>query len=199
MPSSLNNVYALVLAAGASSRMGSAKQLLPWQGKTLLEQALSTAQQLLAERVIVILGANAELIQNQINLDGTSSVINHDWQLGMAGSLQLGIKSLPADCQAILILLCDQPLITSQHLQQLLQIWLSHPQQIVASAYAQGLGVPVIFPAHYFTKLQVLTGDQGAKRLLRDYAAQVISVEIPQAALDIDRIEDYQRLLDTLR
>jgi molybdenum cofactor cytidylyltransferase len=195
MNTCLDRVYAIILAAGASSRLGSPKQLVPWQNLTLLEHALHNAQSLLPGRVSVVLGAHADSIQASIDLSEVTIVNNPDWQAGMASSICAGIQALPASAEATLILLCDQPLVTRAHLQQLLNVWASKPNQIVASAYHQARGVPALFPASYFGHLLKLTGDHGAKALLQQFSAQVTAVALPEAELDIDCAADVARLI----
>jgi len=197
MPASRAEVYAVILAAGASHRLGRPKQLLPWQGKTLLEHASATLQSVFADRVMVVLGADAELIAASVELGDATTVINHDWQQGMSASIRLGLTALPPSAAAALLVLCDQPLITSSHYQNLLQSWQANPEQIIASQYHGDLGVPALFPRAFFSALQNLTGDRGAKPLLREHAQQVQAIGLDQAELDIDTDEDFRRLLET--
>lgn len=195
MSANPNEVYAIILAAGASKRLGRPKQLLPWQGKTLLEHAIATLQSEFADRVLVVLGAEAELIASNVEVGGVKTVINLDWQQGMSGSIRLGLSALPTSAQAALLVLCDQPLIAASHYQSLLQSWQANPEQIIASRYNDNLGVPAVFPRQFFPALQNLTGDRGAKPLLREYAKQLLAIGLDQAAVDIDTNEDFQRLL----
>jgi molybdenum cofactor cytidylyltransferase len=195
MSASPNEVYAVILAAGASRRLGSPKQLLPWQGKTLLEHAIANLQSVFADRVLVVLGAEAELIVSSIELGGVKTVINPDWQQGMSGSIRLGLSALPTTAKAALLVLCDQPLITASHYQSLLQSWQANPEQIIASRYHDNIGVPALFPRPFFPALQNLTGDRGAKPLLQSHAERVLTIPLAHAALDIDTDEDFRRLL----
>jgi molybdenum cofactor cytidylyltransferase len=190
-----NHVYAIVLAAGASTRLGSPKQLLTWGNHSLLEHAILNARAIFQDRVIVVLGANNEAIQTAVNLDSVTTVINADWQQGMATSIQAGIHALPASATAALIVLCDQPLINTHHLQNLLNHWQKSPSQIVASKYHQSVGVPALFPAEFFEQLLMLKGDKGAKSLLLKYEANLLTVPMPEAELDIDSKGDFDYLL----
>jgi molybdenum cofactor cytidylyltransferase len=105
MNASIDNVYVILLAAGASRRMGKSKQLLEWQNQPLLELAIQNARSLLNDRVIVILGAHAESIQTAVNLDSVTAIVNSDWQEGVASSIRAGTQALPASTAAALILL----------------------------------------------------------------------------------------------
>jgi molybdenum cofactor cytidylyltransferase len=190
----LENVYALILAAGNSVRMGRPKQLLRWQGSTLLERAIDSASRVLPERVIVILGAHAESIHSAINFDSVKTVRNPDWQEGLASSIRAGIEALPASAEAVLILLCDQPMVDAAHLTALLSSWQSEPGRIIASQYDLSSGVPVLFPAAFFHRLQALSGDKGAKPLLAEFDACVLKIPFAGAELDIDTPTDFEQL-----
>lgn len=194
MPDDFQHVYALILAAGGSTRMGRPKQLLRWQGRTLLDQAIDSACQILPGRVIVVLGAHAGLIREAINLDSVKMVRNPDWENGIASSIRLGIDTLPASSEAVLIMLCDQPLVDSAHLKALLSSWQSEPGRIVASQYSLSCGVPALFPAAYFERLRSLTGDKGAKPLLAEFDPRVLKIPFAAAALDIDTPDDFEQL-----
>jgi molybdenum cofactor cytidylyltransferase len=194
MLAAINNVHAIILAAGASSRMGSPKQLLIWQDRPLLAHAIDSARSVLAERIVVVLGANAEAIKAAVDLNGISVVLNPDWADGMAGSIRAGIQALPTTASAVLLMLCDQPLIGAAHLQNLLQVWQHAPERIVVSQYAESFGVPAVFPATFFAQLAGLSGDRGAKPLLMQYLETLVKVPLPEAALDIDTQSDFQRL-----
>ncbi|WP_020481316.1 nucleotidyltransferase family protein [Methylomonas sp. MK1] len=194
MLAAIDNVHAIILAAGASSRMGSPKQLLIWQDRPLLAHALTNAQSVLADRVVVVLGANAEAIKAAVDLDGISVALNPDWADGMAGSIRAGIEALPATAGAVLLMLCDQPLINAAHLQNLLRAWQQAPECIVASQYAESFGVPAVFPAEFFQQLASLTGDRGAKSLLAKLDSHLVKIPLPEAELDIDNSEDYSYL-----
>jgi molybdenum cofactor cytidylyltransferase len=195
MNASIDNVYAIILAAGASSRMGSPKQLLEWRDRSLLEHAVLNARSILDERIIVVLGAHSEPIQAVIDLDGVTSIVNPDWQEGMASSIRAGINALPASATAALILLCDQPLINAKHIQNLLNGWQRAPTRIVASQYHHSVGVPALFPAEFFEHLLTLKGDRGAKPLLMKFEKSLLKIPLPEAELDIDSAGDFDHLV----
>lgn len=194
MNASIDNVYAIILAAGASSRLGQPKQLLEWRDQSLLEHAIQTTRCLLKDRVFVVLGAHAELIRSAFNLDNVTLVFNPDWQEGIASSIRAGIQSLPASTSAALILLCDQPLISAEHIQALLTGWQNEPTHMIASQYNHAIGVPALFPAEFFEPLLELRGDQGAKRLLMNKSSRLLKIPLPEAKLDIDTIGDFNYL-----
>jgi molybdenum cofactor cytidylyltransferase len=174
--------------------LGQAKQLLEWQNRTLLEHALINAGVVFNDRLLVVLGAEAELIQSTINLAGATVIMNSDWQTGMASSIRAAIQALPNSAKAVMLMLCDQPLITDVQLQSLVSAWQATPEQIIASEYHQSIGVPAIFPASYFDQLLGLEGDKGAKSLLIKHQADLIRISLPEAEFDIDTLADFQHL-----
>lgn len=194
MNASNANVFAIILAAGSSSRLGSPKQLLAWRNASLLEHAVSNARTVLYQCVIVVLGAHADAIHSAVDLDGLTVVVNPDWQEGMASSIRAGVRALPASASAALILLCDQPLVNASHLRKLLEAWEAEPNHIVASEYRQSVGVPALFPAEFFDELSALNGDRGAKLLLLKFDDRLLKIPLPEAELDIDNAEDVARL-----
>lgn len=197
MNASSANVYAVILAAGASRRLGKPKQLLEWRDRTLLEHAIQNARPLLNERIIVVLGAHAQAIQSAVQPSGIHMIVNPNWQEGIASSIRTGIGALPASASAALILLCDQPLINTGHLQSLLIRWQNEPTCIVASHYFDSVGVPALFPAHFFGPLLELEGDRGAKHLLQKFSSGLRKIPLPEAELDIDSASDFDHLTGT--
>lgn len=191
-PAALDNIYAIILAAGNSSRFGSPKQLLKLDTRTMLQNTILLAQSILPERVIVILGAEASTIMATLSEDSLRIIENPDWQQGMSSSIRTGVGALPSSCAAALILLCDQPLLNQNSIALLLNTWRKNPEQIVVSRYHDTFGVPAIFPAKYFTSLLALAGDKGAKHLLMQHQDHMLTVPVPEAAADIDTPQDLE-------
>ena len=198
------NIAVVLLAAGASRRLGQPKQLLPYQGTTLLRHAADMACGLATSPpapspgrsyfagkggVIVVLGAHAEQIAPALEGLPVTIVIAEDWQEGMAASLRAGIRAV-SDAEAGLVMLCDQPLVTTELLQALLQEW--EPGSIVASDYGEALGPPCVFGRPYFPELLTLTGDSGARKLLQKYPCRTVA--FPGGRTDVDTREDASRL-----
>jgi CTP:molybdopterin cytidylyltransferase MocA len=180
-------IAAVVLAAGASTRLGEAKQLLMLGGETLLERAVRTAREAGCTPVVVVLGAAHLEILARGQPEDAVPVINDEWKEGMASSIRLGVRTLgfiAQDAEGVLLMTCDQPAVTPEHLNLLM-----HGQEVRASRYAGRNGVPSYFPKRYFNELMELTGDAGARALL----AQADAENLSHGELDIDTKEDLAR------
>jgi molybdenum cofactor cytidylyltransferase len=188
----------IILAAGSSSRFGSPKQNLVYQGKTLLQRAIQTAlTSACCDCAVVVLGANEGEIRPNISDQQVNIIYNPDWQEGMASSIRLGIAQLlylePLVTSAILML-CDQPFVDPLLLYQLTERKTENDSGIVACEYKNTLGVPALFDKKYFFQLMKLTGSEGAKTVINAYPDDVMSVPFSLGAIDIDTIEDFERL-----
>jgi molybdenum cofactor cytidylyltransferase len=176
----------IVLAAGGSSRLGSPKQLIIYRGSSLIEHAVAAALACGAIEVIVVLGAFAEEIRSEIKSTAVRLIRNYDWKTGMAGSIQTGVSALPKGIDAAILMTCDQPNITASHLREL---GLSEAP-IAASSYDGILGVPAAFSRAFFPTLMTLTGDAGAREIIREPGADVQTIAFEGAKWDIDAPED---------
>ncbi len=167
---------AVILAAGASTRLGEPKQLVVLAGETLLERAVRIARDAGCRPVVAVLGAEAARIQERCALSGAEVLVNEAWPEGMASSIRVGVGALGGGDGALLMT-CDQPAVTAEHLRALIA-----NGEVTASAYSGRRGVPAYFPAASFPALLELRGDAGARELLRSAAA----VELPGGELDVD-------------
>lgn len=187
-------VHVIVLAAGASTRFGSPKQLVRLNGRPLLHRAVSRAVAVAGQSVTVVLGANAAALAPLLRHTPATVVINRDWAEGMASSVRVGVGRVPAAADAALLMLADQPAVTAEDLRRLIGTWRRQPQCIVAAHYSGTVGVPAIFPREDFSALCALRGEAGARALLRRGGARVVRVALPSAAIDIDTPEDLLKL-----
>jgi molybdenum cofactor cytidylyltransferase len=183
-------LHAIVLAAGASTRFGSAKQLARVAGRPLLHTAVARATEVAGSAVVVVLGARAAELAPLLTHSPASVVINHDWREGMASSIRAGVARLPATCTAVLLMVVDQAAVTAEDLKRLAGTWRRQPDYIVAARYGMTTGVPAIFPRTVFSDLALLRGDVGARVLLRRNPDRVVRVPMARAAIDIDTPED---------
>jgi molybdenum cofactor cytidylyltransferase len=184
----------VILAAGASTRLGQAKQLIEVGGETLLRRTARLALEAGCVPVVAVLGFEAERMRAK--LDGLSVVVavNPDWQAGMGTSLRCGVSALPSTLTDVLLLVCDQPRLTAEHLRALLAQHVAGGLVITASQYAGRDGVPAVFAAAVVPELLQCEGDRGAREVIRRNSARVQAVEWPDGAVDVDRPEDLEGL-----
>jgi len=185
----------LILAAGNSTRMGTAKQLLPYKNTTLLGYTIEQAKQSRANATFCVLGASAEPIKKSIENYESEIILNPNFNDGLSSSIVAGINEIKnKGFNSVLIILADQPNVNSNYLDELLKTSQQNPLKITASNYNSKIGVPAIFPKNYFNQLLKLEGDKGAKNILNNNKADII--KMPSFNLtDIDTKEDYQNLI----
>jgi molybdenum cofactor cytidylyltransferase len=192
-------IGAIILAAGASIRMGAVKQLLPWKNSTLLEYSIQQLSESDVNQLVVVLGANEKVIRENSNLQCTDVVVNPEWEKGMATSIATGLGHLlkkTPDMQAVLIALVDQPLLDFNYYNKLIQKKLVVVSEIVCSAYFDQLGVPAVFGREYFDNLLNLEGSKGARALLREGNVKVATIDAGDLAVDLDTKESYNRIYE---
>ena len=198
-PDSSGPVALVLLAAGASSRMGQPKQLLPYHGRTLLRHAAETAVATGCTPIVLVTGALHDELLPEIAGLPIQPVHNPDWETGMASSIRAGLAAVAAARpRAVLIMLTDQPLATPALLRQLMAQQQATQVPIVAAAYGDTLGVPAVFDRRVFDDLRQLQGAQGAGRLIAQLGAAVGRVAFPGGLLDVDTPEQYAALLQVL-
>ncbi len=188
-------VAAMVLAAGESRRFGSPKQLLPWGETTLLEHVVNVALKSTVEKTIVVLGHRAEQFSGLLQGRPLQVVINEEWRGGLSTSVKAGLRALPANCDACLFLLADQPNVTSQLVDSVLRRYRRTLAPIVAPVHRGRRGNPVLFSRRLFPELLETEGDQGGRELILRHRDQMELVEVGEEDifLDIDTIDDYRR------
>jgi CTP:molybdopterin cytidylyltransferase MocA len=181
----------LLLAAGGSERLGKPKQLIQFDGETLL---CRTANLLLTQLsdLVVVTGASAPVVREQLQNSGVRIEHNEQWQAGMGGSIAAGMRAVSDELNGVLIMLCDQWRIDRDDLQALIQAWRKEPETIAVASWEGNLGPPVIFPGHLFDKLRQMSGPRGAKSLV-EQQSRICRVEIPNAQFDLDTDEDLAR------
>ena len=188
----------IILDAGASSRLGAPKQLLQYDGKTLIRRTAEIALSLHTANVIVVTGANSSLVVGEIEDLPLTIAVNENWQSGMGSSIKTGTRKLlevAPEIRAVLVLLCDQPLVTPETVQRLMRQYEKTAQWIIAAQYQNTTGVPALFARELCDELLSLTAEAGAKSLIKKYAASKLAViDAPEAAFDIDTRQDYARL-----
>ncbi|HEX5689734.1 MAG TPA: molybdenum cofactor cytidylyltransferase [Roseiflexaceae bacterium] len=189
-------IAAIILAAGAASRMGQPKQLLDWHGKPLVRRAAETAGAANCDPVLVVVGAARDAVVAA--LDGLPLLIveNPDYAAGQSTSLRAGVAALGPETEAVLVLLGDQPFVTPAIVEQIVDTWRNTGASIVAPVYGGQRGNPVLFARAVFPELLAIEGDQGARAILAADRSRVALVHFddPRPLADIDTPEDYRRL-----
>jgi molybdenum cofactor cytidylyltransferase len=197
-------IAVVILAAGGSKRMGGKpKQLLTYQGRSLLRHAAETALESHCRPILAVLGSQAERLRPEMNGLDAQAVVCKDWTLGMGASIRSGIEAIgvlpEVSMSGVIITLCDQPLLTAAHLGQIAALAQAMPGKIVATDYSDDLGVPAFFPRLLFPDLQNMPKEAGAKKIIQRHRDDCLSIPFSDAALDIDTSDDYSRLLSQTR
>ncbi|HTB24041.1 MAG TPA: nucleotidyltransferase family protein [Puia sp.] len=192
----------IILAAGNSSRMGEPKQLMMYNNKTFLQHIIAESKNALLDPVICVTGYESDLISESISGMEVSIVYNEYWSEGMGSGISAGIKQLLlSDVDSVILTVSDQPYVTSDLFGTMLKMKVRSGKRIVACSYAGTLGTPVLFSKEYFNQLKSLSGNQGAKNIVKLNLPDVCSVEFEKGEIDIDTKEDYKNLIsenDTL-
>lgn len=194
----MRTIAAIILAAGGSIRLGRAKQLLSHEGRTLIRRAVQSAIGAGCAPVIVVLGAELEGLAREIeDLPPAQIAQNPDWERGLGTSIRKGVAELSrlqSAASAVVLMVCDQPFVTSAVIAALITAHAQTAKPIIASAYARTLGVPALFDCSYFPQLAVLPDERGAKQIISSHLGDVARVPFPQGAIDVDTAADYVRL-----
>jgi molybdenum cofactor cytidylyltransferase len=193
-----SSIAIIILAAGASTRMGKPKQLLEYNGRSLIQHAVEVATASGCHPIIVILGANAERIKPEIATLSVETIENLFWQQGMSTSIRKGIETLNKNnskAEAAILMLCDQPFVSPDLIEQLIKVYRTTCAPIVASEYDRILGVPALFDRTLFSQLTTLSNDVGARQIIKKYSQQVAKVSFPEGIIDIDTPQDYSNAI----
>ncbi|MEO0510977.1 MAG: nucleotidyltransferase family protein [Verrucomicrobiota bacterium] len=195
-------IGAVVLAAGASRRLGEPKQLVEFESKTLLSRTIEVVNNAMIGPIVVVTGFAHDRISPMVETASDSgritTIYNQNWNEGMGSSLSLGVRFLlekAPDLEALVISVCDQPFINEELLERMIELFHTKPSSPVASTYGDSIGTPALFPRSYYCSLINIRGDRGAKALLTDPKAETTLIPFPKGATDIDTPEDYHSLL----
>ncbi len=195
-----DSIGVILLAAGAGARLGEPKQLLKFQGETLLRRQAKIALAA-SVRAVVTLGSRIEILRKEVEDLPIEIVENKNWETGMSGSIRVGLEKLIDDerLKAVIVMVCDQPFVNETLLEKLIAGFQETDAPIVACAYQNALGVPALFHRKLFPELLALDEQTGAKSLLRKYAAQAETIAFPEGAFDVDTQADYENLIKKIR
>jgi len=196
----MRSVGLMILAAGGSTRLGRPKQLLEYQGRSLIVRAAQAALSSSCTPIAVVLGAYAQAIEREVCQLPVQVVENPDWRQGMGTSIKMGLHALAEagggkfpDTDGVMITLGDQPSVTGSLLDEMAEAFDMYGG-IIASAYCNTLGAPVIFDRAFYSELASLAPGQGAKRVIDRHPEAVHAVDFPGGVIDIDTEEDYEQL-----
>jgi molybdenum cofactor cytidylyltransferase len=184
------SLHAAILAAGASTRFGSAKQLVRLGGTPVLHQAIANAALVAGHSVTVVLGAHAREIGPALRQSSAAVAVNRDWEEGLSSSIRTAVHSMPSGCDGLMLVLADQVAVTGDDLKRLYAGWRRHPVLIVAALYGGAPGLPAIFPRWALTDLLQLRGDRDPRLVIRRNIDRVVRVPMQNAAMDLDTPED---------
>lgn len=191
-------IWAVVLAAGESRRMGTQKLLLPFGGTTVIEAIVRAALDSEADGTIVVLGADRERVRGLLKSYPLVFAVNQDYRLGMLSSIQAGFRALPNDAEAAVIMLGDQPAVPARVLDALIRAYRERRLGIAVPVHAGKRGHPVLVGAKYKDEVLGLDPAIGLRQLLRAHPEDVLEVAVPDEAVleDIDRPGDYRKEAD---
>lgn len=191
----------VILAAGSSTRLGQPKQLLEFQGTSLIQRITQIAVDAVTKPVVVILGANCNLVHTQLTHLPVHIVYNPDWPQGMTSSIRKGLMAMlyySPDTEGVIFAVCDQPYITPDLFLEMISVGNKSQKPIVACLYNSVAGTPVLFKKEYFDVLLALKDNEGARKILQSHPESVESVPFPLGIFDVDTMQDYDALQNKL-
>jgi molybdenum cofactor cytidylyltransferase len=194
---SKDHIGAVILAAGESSRFGGPKQLVEFRGKSLIRRITDSAMEAGCSPIVVVIGSDGEKVFRELEGTNVTNIENEIWQQGMGSSIRAGIRHLvdnARDIDAAILLVCDQPAVDAQAIVRLIRLRETTKKDIIASSYANTLGVPALFARSLFFELLSLGDRAGAKSIILRNRERVAQVPFPEGKIDIDSWSDYEIL-----
>jgi molybdenum cofactor cytidylyltransferase len=191
------NIGAVILAAGESSRLGHPKQLLQFRGKTMVRRIVDAAGAAGCSPIVVVVGSDKEKVAREAEQTNAVTVENVHWNNGMGTSIRAAMRHLVGiapNMEAVVLLVCDQPLVDSRTIEQLIALGEKTNKAIVASGYAGTLGVPALFDRSCMEELLTIDDGSGAKRIIFSNHDRVAEFPFLEGKIDIDTAADYERL-----
>ena len=193
---------AVILAAGSSTRMGQSKQLLKIKGESLIRRIIKTVIDSGFDQVLVVLGSDQQTHHQEIADLPIQIIVNQNWKKGMGSSIKSGVQFVNdhfPSCQSILFTVCDQPLLTSDHLKKLITALQTGENAIAASFYSGSPGIPVLFGQSTFKELLDINSGHGAKKVIHAHSKSTYLIEFPQGAMDLDTPGDWEKFLKSIQ
>ncbi len=190
-------ICAVVLAAGLSRRMGIQKLLLPFRSKTVIAHIVDQLLASTIDEVYVVVGHRAKRISAELSGRVVSVVNNPNYKSGMLSSVRCGLRNLPEKCRAVMVVLGDQPSITTELIDQMLKSFATTEKSILVPLHKGKRGHPILFSSHHRDEILTHYGDIGLRGLLHSHSDDIFELDVPTASVlyDMDCLEDYQREL----
>ncbi len=190
----MDKIWAIILAAGASTRMKEQKLLLPFNNSTIIENVISTASQVVRSNIMVVLGSHWEKIARQIMNAGVKTCLNENFTSGMLSSVICGFRSLPDTAEAAIVFLGDQPQISTEVVQKVLDAWMDSQKGIIIPVFCGRRGHPALIETKYKHEIENLDPNIGLRSLYQNFTDDILEVECNSAEIlrDIDTPEDYK-------
>jgi molybdenum cofactor cytidylyltransferase len=195
-------IGAVILAAGESSRFGQPKQLIQFRGKSLVRRMVDAAKKARCSPTVVVIGDHHEEVERELKAQGAIIVENENWRLGIGTSIRAGMRRLidkAPTLEAVVLLVCDQPFVDRRTIARLITLREKTKRAIVASRYANTLGVPALFDRSCFQELLALDNATGAKTVILSNRERVAEFPFPEGKIDIDTVCDYKKLCSRRR
>jgi molybdenum cofactor cytidylyltransferase len=190
----MSELWAIILAAGESKRMGSPKMLLTFNGRTMIENVIVNVTESKVDKIMVVLGAYREALAEQIGELAVKYCYNDNYTEGMLSSVQCGFRNLPSDFKAALVFQGDQPLITSNAINKIIDAYLSTEKGIVIPVYKDKRGHPLLIDIKYRDEIEKLSPEKGLHSLAYNFSDDVLEVETTESGIlrDFDTYEEYK-------
>lgn len=188
------SISVILLAAGGSTRLGRPKQLLKIGSTTLIRKLAEEALASRADEVIVVVGAESQSVCQELKGLSLKIVENKNWENGLSSTIRIGLEAVSEECDAALLMLCDQPYVGRYLLDQIIECSESKGVLVVACEYGQTVGIPALFSRTLFPELMKLRGDSGAKSLILSHRKELERVSFPKGIVDIDTTGDFEDL-----
>jgi len=193
-------ICAIILAAGASTRMGRCKQLIKLGGKPLIKHVVEAALKSRVDKVLVVLGFKAEEVRRVVGRHQKLEVVyNRDYELGLSSSIKAGLRSLPKSCEAALFMLGDQPFVKPSTINKLIEAYRRHGKELVVPTHHGVRGNPVLIGRKFFSRLEKLTGDIGGRVLLGEEDFLRVEVDDEGILIDLDSLKDLREAEERLK
>ena len=196
----MSEIWAIILAAGESKRMGSPKMLLPFMGITIIENVIANVSGSKVDNIMVVLGADRDSIVKLIRTKAVNYCYNENYKDGMLSSVMCGFRNIPIDHSAVLVFQGDQPLITPKAINSVIEVYLSSGKGIVIPVYESKRGHPILIDRKYRNEIQKLNPAEGLRSLALKYSDDVLEVNTDIAVIlrDFDTYDEYKNEINKI-